>query len=235
MNGRGFVAISLAAALICAPVAYGIDAPVPSSICAAPGVNPRVTTHMTAPLKSPRVYFHADDNGPEYYVDLFKGTGDEYWAIMPAVDASTKTISYRIAAQDANGNWVNGKETKINVSSACPQTSMSSPEQVASDNIILGLTAAGESPIPTGFSCKGVKSVIDANGQMRPADECRTAIAKAAGAPGKVAGAAGATAVAAHGMTAAELAALGLGAVVVGGAIYKNNQGNNKSVSPSRP
>ena len=78
--------------------------------------------------------------------------------------------------------------------------------------------------------------MITANGQMRPADECRTAMAKVIGAPGaKPAGAAGATAVAAHGMTAAELAALGLGAVVVGGAIYKNNQGNNKSVSPSRP
>ena len=220
---------------MCSPAAYAIDAPVPSSICAAPGVNPRVTTHMTAPLKSPRVYFRANDNGPEYYVDLFKGAGDEYWAIMPAVDSSTKTISYRIAAQDANGNWVNGAETKISVMAACPQNSMTSPEQVASDNIILGLTAAGESAMPIGFSCKGVKSVIDANGQMRPAEECRTAMAKAAGVPGKAAGAAGATAVAAHGLTAAELAALGLSAVIVGGAIYKNNQGNNKSVSPSRP
>ena len=218
-----------------APLAYAVDTPIASSICAAPGVNPRVTTHMPAQLKSPRVYFHAD-NGPEYYVDLFKGAGDDYWAIIPAVDASTKSITYRIAAQDANGNWVNGTPMHIGVTPACPANSMSGPEQVASDNIILGLTAADESAIPTGFSCKGVKSVITANGQMRPADECRTAMAKVIGAPGaKAAGAAGATAVAAHGMTAAELAALGLGAVVVGGAIYKNNQGNNKSVSPSRP
>jgi hypothetical protein len=191
---------------------------------------------MPSSLKSPRVYFRADDTGPEYYVDLFRGNGDEYWAIMPAVDKSTKSITYRIAAQDASGNWLNGNPVRIGVSAACPTNAMAGPEQVAADNIILGLTAADESAIPTGFQCKGIKSVIASNGQMRPAEECRTALAKAGALPGtKAAGAAGATAVAAHGMTAAELAALGLGAVVVGGAIYKNNQNNNKSVSPSRP
>ena len=221
---------------MCSPAAYAIDAPVPSSICAAPGVNPRVTTHMTAPLKSPRVYFRAD-NGPEYYVDLFKGVGDDYWAIMPAVASSTKSISYRIAAQSDSGNWINGTEMKIGVTSACPQNSMTSQEQVASDNIILGLTDPSESAMPNGFSCKGVKSVIAWNGQMRPAEECRAAVA--AGAPagaGKAgAGAAGATAAVAHsGMTAAELAALG---IIVGGAGYAagKHEGENKSVSKSSP
>ena len=214
-------------------MAYAVEPPVPSSICAAPGVNPKVTTHLSAPLKSPRVYFRAD-NGAEYYVDLFKGAGDEYWGIMPAVDSSSKSLAYRIAAQDANGNWVNGAETKIGVNAACPQTSMSSSEQVASDNIILGLTANGESAIPTGFSCKGVKSVIDANGQMRPANECRAALAAIPSGTGKAA-AAGATAAAAHsGMTAAELAALG---IIVGGAGYAigKHEGENKNVSKVTP
>jgi len=179
------------------------------------------------------VYFRAGDTGPEYYVDLFKGPGDEYWAIMPAVDPATKSITYRIAAQDANGNWVNGTPVHIGVSPTCPANKMSSTEQVASDNIILGLTDPTESALPTGFSCKGIKSVIASNGQMRPAEECRVAMAKLA-APVKAA--TGTTAVAAaHGLTAAQLAALGLSAVIVGGAVYKNNQNNNKNVSPARP
>ena len=234
MSGRGFVAVLLSATLTGAPLAYGLEPPVASSVCAAPGVNPRVSTHLSAPLKSPRVYFRAGDTGPEYYVDLFKGAGDEYWAIMPAVDSATKSITYRIAAQDANGNWVNGAPMHIGVSPTCPANPMSSTEQVASDNIILGLTDASESALPAGFSCKGIKSVIASNGQMRPAEECRVAMAKV-GAPVKGAtGAAGATAAAAHGMTAAQLAALGL---VVAGASYAagKHQGENKSTSPARP
>src|SRR5262249_7809642 len=176
------VAASLIGSMLWAPFAFAaLDPPVASSICAAPGVNPRVTTNLPAQLKSPRVYFRADATGPEYYVDLFQGTGGQWWAIMPAVDSSTKTITYRIAAQDASGSWVNGAPVNVGVTPTCPSVSMSSTEQVASDNIVLGLTAADESAIPTGFSCKGIKSVIAANGQMRPAEECRGAIAKAAG------------------------------------------------------
>jgi hypothetical protein len=216
-------------------MAYAVEPPVASSICAAPGVNPRVSTHLSAPLKSPRVYFRAGDTGPEYYVDLFKGAGDEYWAIMPAPESATRSITYRIAAQDANGNWVNGTPMHIGVSATCPANKMSSTEQVASDNIILGLTDPAESALPTGFSCKGVKSVIASNGQMRPAEECRVAMATAAGAGGKTAGAAGATA-AAHtaGLTAAQMAALGL---VVAGASYAagKHQGENKNKSPKSP
>ena len=235
MPSRRVLATAVITALIYAPFAVAVQGPSVATpiLCAAPGVNNRVTTHLPAPLKSPRVYFKA--TGPEYYVDMHQGTGDEWWIVLPAVDPATRAFTYRVAAQDANGNWVSGTAITINTTASCPVNTMSGADQVAADNIVLGLTTPDESPIPIGFSCKGIKSIIASNGQMRPAEECRVAQARGGVLPAAGAGGAGATGgVGAGGLSIPMLAALAVGGAAAGYAIGKN-QKNNKTVSPSRP
>jgi hypothetical protein len=238
MPVRRITAASLITALIYAPFAVGAEGPSVAApiVCAAPGVNNRVMTHVATSLQSPRVFFKA--TGPEYYVDMHHGAGDEWWAVLPAVEPSTRAITYRAAAQDAKGNWVSGTAMTINTSASCPVSSMSDTDIAAANNIVLGLTTSDESPVPAGFSCKGVKTIIAANGQMRPAEECRVALARLGGVGVAGAGGAGAAAVSTvgpGGLSLAALAALTIGGAAAGYAVYKNNQGNNKNISPSRP
>jgi len=236
MLSRRVLATALITALIDAPFAIAVQGPSVAApiLCAAPGVNNRVTTHLPAPLKSPRVYFKA--TGPEYYVDMHQGVGDEWWIVLPAVDPATRAITYRVAARDANANWVSGTALTISTSASCPVNTMSDADKVAADNIVLGLTTPDESPVPVGFSCKGIKTVIASNGQMRPAEECRvaqrTGVVPVAGAGGAAAtgGVVGAT-----GLSAPLIAALAIvGGGIAGYAVGKNKN-NNKNVSPSRP
>ena len=235
MTSRRVVATAVITALIYAPFAVGAQGPSVTTpiLCAAPGVNNRVTTRVAPSLKSPRVFFKA--SGPEYYVDMHQGVGDEWWIVLPAVDPATRSITFRVAAQDARGNWVSGTAMTINTSASCPVTGMSDSDKVAADNIVLGLTTPDESPIPIGFSCKGIKTIIASNGQMRQAEECR--VAQRAGIV-PVAGTGGAAApggsVGAGGVSIPLLAAVAIGGAVAGYA-YGKNKNNNKNVSQIRP
>jgi hypothetical protein len=235
MLSRRVLATALITALIDAPFAIAVQGPSVATpiLCAAPGVNNRVTTHLSAPLKSPRVYFKA--TGPEYYVDMHQGVGDEWWILLPAVDAATRAFTYRVAAQDANGNWVSGTAMTINTSATCPVNTMSDADKVAADNIVLGLTTPDQSPVPIGFSCKGIKTIIASNGQMRPAEECR--VARAAGiVPATGAGGAAAPGtIGASGFSTPMIAALAIVGGGIAGYAYGKNKNNNKNVSPSRP
>ena len=237
MQSRRIIATSLIVVLGVAPFAYAAQEPqlTASPICEAPGVNPRVTTHLSGPLHSPRVYFRSGTTGPEYYVEMQKGSGDLWWAVLPAIATSTSAITYRVAAQDANNKWVSGASVTVNSTATCPTTSMTSTDKAAADNIVLGLTSAGESATPVGFLCQGVKSIITADGQLRPAEECRMALAKAGAAAGTVAATTAGTTATVGGMSAATLAALAIGGAVAGYAIYHNTNKSNNNVSPSRP
>jgi hypothetical protein len=234
---RQIVAASLITALIYAPLAIAAEGPSVAApiVCAAPGVNNRVTTRLSPVFKSPRVFFKAA-TGPAYYVDMPQGVNGEWWGVLPAVEASTRAVTYRVAAQDTLGNWVSGAPITINTSPICPAKAISDADKAAANNIVLGLTTPDESPVPRGFSCRGVKTIIAANGQMRPAEECRVLLAGLGGVGGAGATAATTGTVGAFGgLSAAELAALAIGGAAAGYAVYKNNQGNNKNVSPSRP
>ena len=234
MPVRRIIAASLITALVYPPFAIAAEGPSVAApiVCAAPGVNNRVTTHLAAMFKSPRVFFKATA-GPEYYVDMHQGVSGEWWAVLPAVEASTRAVTYRVAAQDTLGNWVSGTAITINTSPICPANAISDADKAAANNIVLGLTTPDESAVPRGFSCRGVKTIIAANGQMRPAEECRVLLAGLIGGTGTAATAG--TVGAFGGLSAAELAALAIGGAAAGYAVYKNNQGNNKNVSPSRP
>lgn len=227
MRLRGIVAVLLVGSLMVAPLAIAEQAPAVPKICAAPGVNPRLVAHIPN-VQSARMYFNAEPSGPEYYVDMHRGAGDSWWAILPPVEPSTKAITYRAAVPDANKAWSKGPAVTVATTTACPPMQMTPAETEAANNIVIGLTNPGESPVPVGFLCRGIKAVVDAGGQLRPADECRTLLA--AGVPGT----AGATAASSTGTHAAVIAAAAIGGAALGYAAGHNNK-NNNPISPSRP
>jgi hypothetical protein len=259
MRFRGLVASVTMGAMLFASTAFAAAAPpiVGKITCIGAGTNPRITATVPASLSSPRVFFRANAEKTEYYVDMHRrsaGSG-EWYAILPPPEPATKTITYRVAGVDDNKQWVVSAPITISAAKSCPST-LTGEEQSMADGIILGLTTAGQSEVPAGFSCRGVTNVIGVDCQMRPAEGCRRLLAQQQAQPTKpgaaaipaqaVAGAAGAAATAAvvaAGATAAGLSAGVIGALaaagLAGGLAVFNSGGSKKGggsgASPSRP
>jgi hypothetical protein len=201
------------------------DAPVvnPAS-CVAPSMHARVSAVIPSTLIMPRVFFRANDQGPEYYLDMHRGPNGSWWAMLPGIDSSTKSVAYRAGGLDSTRHWVLSNPISLPASAACPSQTLTPEEQLAGEHMVLGLTAYNQAAVPTGFSCRGVTNVIASNGQMRRAEECRAAaftpVANAAGHGASSAALAG---------KAAAFAAAGFAA---GYAVGHNNQ-NRQQISPS--
>jgi hypothetical protein len=161
--------------------------------CVAPAMNARVSAAIPSNLTSPRVFFRANGQGPEYYLDMHRGPNGSWWAMLPAIDSSTKSIAYRVGGLDGTKHWVLSNPISLPAGAACPSQTLTPDEQLAAQHIVLGLTVYNEAAVPAGFSCRGVTNVIDSNGKMRRAEECRaagfargaTAANTAANPPGK--------------------------------------------------
>lgn len=218
--------------------------------CVAAGANPRITATVPSTLSTPRVFFRANGEPTEYYVDMRRSAADpnRWFAILPALEPSTKTITYRVAAVDDSKSWIVSGPITVTATSSCPAT-LTPEEQVIANGIVLGLTTASQSDVPPGFSCRGVTNVIGVDGRMRPAEGCRRLLAQgltgvaAAGTAATLgaAGAAGAAAAAATagvlgtGLSAAALAGLAAAGLAAGVAIRQSNQDSTARVSNSRP
>jgi hypothetical protein len=190
--------------------------------CVAPSMHARVSAVIPSTLIMPRVFFRANGQGPEYYLDMHRGPNGSWWAMLPGIDSSTKSVSYRVGGLDSTRRWVLSNPISLPASAACPSQTLTPEEQLAGEHIVLGLTAYNQAAVPTGFSCRGVTNVIASNGQMRRAEECRAAgfapVATAANTAGKSAA-----------LKAAAFAAAGFAA---GYAVGHNNQ-NRQQISPS--
>ena len=253
MRFRGVVAVVAITSFVFASTAIAATAPPMANRidCIATGMNPRITATVPSTLSAPRVFFRANYEQTEYYVDMHRSATDpNMWvAILPSIEPTTRTITYRVAAVDDNKNWVVGNSITVSAKSMCTMM-LTSEEQTMASGIVLGLTTANQSEVPPGFSCRGITNVIGVDCQMRSATGCQrllaqgltgvpaaaTAAAAAAGAAGVGAAAAGAAATAGvlgTGLSVAAAAALAAAGLAAGVAIY-NNQ--NKTVtSPSRP
>jgi hypothetical protein len=211
--------------------------------CVAPAMNPRVTAQMANPVRTARVYFKAT-GATEYYVDMQGTMQGGYSAILPQLDSTTSSFTYRVVTTDASGAQTSSPAMTASASASCPPASLSAGDQRYASNLVLGLTAEGQVGVPLGFTCKGIVSVITARGEMRPNDECRrvlaAAAAGAAGAAGAgaagAAGAAVATGAAAGGLSAVAIGAIAVGAIAAGTIIvHNNNNSNNTPASAARP
>lgn len=245
MTGKGVVALLASASMVLATTAVAAVAPPMANTvsCIATGTNPRITATVSPALSTPRVFFRANGERTEYYVDMHRSTADpnSWFAILPSIEPTTRTITYRVAAVDDTKKWVVSAPITVAASKSCAST-LTAEEQAMASGIVLGLTTAGQSDVPPGFSCRGITNVIDVDCQMRTASGCQRLLAQgltgvaAAGAGAAGAGAVGAAAAAGvlgTGLSAAALAALAAAGIAATIAI-SNNQSNN-TTSPSRP
>jgi hypothetical protein len=206
--------------------------------CVAPAMNPRVTAQMANPVRSARVYFKAT-GATEYYVDMQGTTQGGYSAILPQLDPTTSSFTYRVVTTDASGAQTTTPVMTASASASCAPANLSASDQRYASNLVLGLTAEGQSAVPPGFTCKGIVSEITVRGELKPNDECRRVLAAAAAGAGAAgagaAGAAAATGAAAGGLSAVAIGAIAAGAIVAGAIIvHNNNKNNNAPVSSAR-
>jgi hypothetical protein len=186
------------------------------------------------PPQTVRVYFRAADQPTEYYIEMLKGSGDAYWAVLPAAAEGTTGIIYRIVARDAAGTETSTATISTPVAAGCQAPVLTGAEKSFASNIAIGLTTDAQTGVPAGFRCTGIQSVIGTNGTLRPNEDCRQVLVANPGEgcdghPAVVAGRPMSTAQAA-GLVAAG-AAVGLGVAI----IHENNVVNKKPVSSLRP
>lgn len=215
--------------------------------CVAPQGTYKVTANIPGDVAMARVLFRAEGTtcpASEYYVDMRRGDGGNFWALLPVVANGTSKLSYRVWARRANGAERVTEVKMVNVDAACAIPSWSAEEQKFAQNIAIGLTQNGQNMEPCGFLCNGIARVITADGTLTANNACAATLAAAAAAgtaAGVGAAAAGGSAAATvagagvlAGMGAGAGALLGLG--LVAGAVAVEQSGDeNKPVSPARP
>lgn len=188
--------------------------------------------------RSVRLYFRAPDQTSEYYVEMIKGSGDDYWAILPATADATSAVVYRVAARDGKGAETSTESTTVPVTSACVGAELSPVEANYASNMAIGLTADSQSSVPGGFRCAGIQNQISATGEiLKPNENCRQILLANADEgcdkrkviPIIAAGSAVTPA------QAAVIVAAGAAAATGGAVVYKNNRGSQKPVSSLRP
>lgn len=240
MKLRGVVATAAITSLVFASTAVAATAPpmVGKIACVASGVNPRITATVPATLSSPRVFFRANNERTEYYVDMHRTSArsNDWYAILPMPEPATKTITYRVAGVDDNKQWVVSAPITVNATKSCA-VALTGEEQSMANGIVLGLTTAGQSEVPAGFSCRGIVKVLGVDCQLRDAEGCRRLLAQQAKPPVKgvvpaaVAGATG------TGLSSGLLAALAAAGLAAGLLIFNSGSSgsNGPTTSTSRP
>ena len=224
-------AVLMVAAMAATPLpmfAQTSDLTVQPIQCAAPGVHPRVNAIVPPSAVSGQVFFKADGTTSEYYVDMRKAPDGTMWAYLPAPLASTKSFTYRVVTLDNAGKRASSQIMTLNTSASCPTVNIPDAEKPAATAIVVGLTSNSQQIVPTGFECTDLVSYITVAGEMKPNDECRKALAQNGA---NVAERAAESTIDRRTVALAALLLLGGG----GYAIYDNNRGKEKPVSPSRP
>lgn len=244
--GKRITAVVTLVALLVTPVLMAADMPTVTPIsCASPAAAEKVVSHVPANTASAKVYFKAEGQKIEYYVSMRRAADQSMWAFMPAPELTTKSFTYRVVSTDKNGVQVSSPLLTEMTSLSCPAQIRTSEEERVASNMVIGMTAPGQSVVPPGFLCRGIVSYIAVNGEMRPNYECRSLAAMntpatGAGATGAggaaTSGTATAATVAEGGLSTRTIVAITAGALAAGSIIYSHNHGHHQQpVSPSRP
>jgi len=148
-----------------------------------------------------RVYFHSNAYKDDYFVEMRHGAGNRFFAFLPWADtAVTKGVTYRIVVKAGDGTESSTEQFNVPVSGDCP-VSLSDVDKGDASNLVVGLTTSAQPLVPQGFLCKGIVSLITANGVMKSHEECRKVlVAGLAGIPTVVYVGAGAAAAAGEGL-----------------------------------
>jgi hypothetical protein len=114
---------------------------------------------------SVRAYFRLASSGDDYFVEMRRGEGSKYFAVLPSPLDEGETVRYSIAVRGGSGGVVRTPEYSARVSGTCA-ASLTDAERRASRNIVLGLTRKDQADFLSGFSCDGVVAKISAAGEL---------------------------------------------------------------------
>jgi hypothetical protein len=208
-----------AAAMLAAPTSI-VTKPL---ACIAKDRNARITARIEGRVKSARVYFNAvDPKCDEYFLEMHQSPLDPtlYWAMLPLVLQETHIVSYQVRVDPGPGEKpVVSAPLTVPVRDGCTADPLSESEQRAADNLILGLTSPGQSGVPCGFRCEGIKSILTTGNELRPNDACFRLLA--ANKPWY--------------LTPGGKTALGTAAALGGVYLWNRNHQDDKPASPARP
>ena len=144
--------------------------PASAAECSRPGENPIVQWSGAAAAGSTvRVYFRADLNTEEHFVEMMRETPTTMQAVLPRVSNETRRIDYRIVS-------VSGENERtlfsglIGVSENCRTTATALP---AANRIVLGADAVSQR-IPAGFDCAGIVALTSSEGDLRAYRGCNS-------------------------------------------------------------
>lgn len=244
--GKRITAVVTLVAVLVTPVLMAADMPTVTPIsCASPAAAVKILSRVPANAASAKVYFKAEGQKIEYYVSMRRAADQSMWAFIPAPELTTKSFTYRVVSTDKNGVQVSSPLLTEMTSLSCPAPIRTGEEQRVASNMVIGMTAPGQSAVPPGFLCRGIVSYIAVNGEMRTNYECRSVVAMntpaaGSGATGAGGAATSGTATAATvgegGLSTRTIVAITAGAIAAGSIVYSHNHGhNNTPVSPSRP
>ena len=160
------------------------------------------STSAAEAVSSARVYFRPEGAASDYFVEMRRGTGDNWVGFLPAAASTETTILYRVEMKDADGLARRTAPARVKASASCP-VRMSDEDRRMSKNLVLGLTAAGQPVVPAGFTAAGIVARISPEGDLQTL------------APGSVAAAGAMSPVASR--TGPSPACVGCGTMTIGG------------------
>ena len=170
--------------------------PVDSSARVAAG------TAASEAVSSARVYFRPEGVAADYFVEMRRGTGDNWVGFLPSAASADTVITYRVEMKDSEGRARRTAPVRVQASASCP-VRMSDDDRRMSKNLVLGLTASGQPVVPAGFTAAGIVARISPEGDLQTLP------------PGSVAAAVPASPVASR--TGPSPACAGCGSLTIGG------------------
>ena len=130
-------------------------------------------------VSAARVYFNAEGKKPEYYLEMVRGDGGFFWAMLPVPKSETKNVQYRIVFSDGEGRPSQAGPETVPVKGSAEKPP-SEAEMRYARNLVIGVTDANAPLMPEGFECIGVVSSINVRGELKPNEVCRTVVIPAA-------------------------------------------------------
>lgn len=130
-------------------------------------------------VSAARVYFNAEGKKPEYYLEMVRGDGGFYWAMLPVPKPETKNVQYRIVFSDGAGRPSETRSVTVPVKGSVKEPP-SETEMRYARNLVIGVTDANAPLMPEGFECIGIVSSINVRGELKPNEVCRTVVIPAA-------------------------------------------------------
>jgi PKD repeat protein len=133
--------------------------------CVRPKEFPRVAAEIGSPIavKKTRVYFKARQHPDWYYIDMRAVEGAQYLALLPQPLPETKHVDYYVYALDERIQTTQTDTYDPEVSQGrCAIGKV--PSWKGPATVTIGGTKEGQSPVPPGFSKKGIIAFIGVSG-----------------------------------------------------------------------